>query len=140
MRNSVYRKMIDSIIVCMLIISVVVTCGCMKRKRTELEKLTVKRIGPMCPLLEEYMEAHLAYPDSWDELLRWKGLEMPINPYTGEKMVALESKEFDPEVSPGNIYYMRVIEYGQVVNCQVIIFGERGEITRYNHTYGFGAK
>lgn len=106
--------------------------GC-RKKRTPEEQLTVERVAPMCRWLEDYKRGQFCYPDTWDQLLRWKGKTMPENPYTGEPMICVESSEFDPETSPGNIYYVRVIQDDCVINCQVIIFGERGEITRYSH-------
>jgi hypothetical protein len=140
MRNHRFVETGNLILVFLIIAAIVCSLGCVKRKRNEKEKLTVKRIGPMCPLLEEYRTENMYYPESWEELLSWKGIEMPVNPYTGEKMVALDSPQFDPEKSPGNIYYMKVVKDGEVINCQVIIFGDRGEITRYDHTVGFAAK
>jgi hypothetical protein len=65
---------------------------------------------------------------------------MPENPYTGKPMVVLSSKEFDPEKSPGNIYYMKVYQEGNVINCQVIVFGEKGETARWGSASPIAAK
>ncbi len=131
-----YRLILIFLVISTLVLTVT---GC-RKKRTELEQLTVERIGSYCRYLEEYKTEAFCYPDSWDILLRWKRMEMPINPYTNEPMISLDSAEFDPETSPGNIYYVKVVQEDCVINCQVIIFGERGEITRYSHAGPLVAK
>ena len=107
--------------------------GC-KRSRTPEESQTVKLIAPYCLKLEEYKTDHLTYPLEWNDLLVWMQKDMPLNPYTNEPMIALGSKIFDPDISPGNIYYQRVVQYDEVIKCQVYIFGKRGVITCYQHS------
>ena len=65
--------------------------------------------------------------------MRWKGMTMPENPFNGQPIREMESAEFDPATFPGNIYYVKTIKDDCVINCQVIIFGEKGELTRYTH-------
>ncbi len=113
--------------------------GC-ARRLTEDEKLMVEQLRPYFMYLEDYRRDHMCYPDCWETLLRWKGIEMPRNPCTGEPMVCLDSAEFDPDTSPGNICYITVEQDGCVVNCQVIVFGQRGEIHRYSHAGPFAAR
>ena len=98
-----------------------------------MENLLMENLKPWWEYLEDYKRATMCYPQTWDQLIRWKSLEMPENPFTGEPIRALESSEFDPETSPGNIYYIKVEQDDCVINCQVIIFGEKGELTRYSH-------
>ena len=131
--NTLFKKIIKVSVILVLIILMVSSFGCTK-KRTPNEQLTVKRIAPYCLMLEDYRMVNMYYPDSWDDLLTWKNTSMPINPYTGKPMIALKSREFDSSISPGNIYYLRVLQDDNVINCQVIIFGERGEIQRYQHS------
>ncbi len=132
MRVAIFAAILISLIVLNL-------SGC-KRSRTPNEKLTVERIAPYCTWLEDYKRSTFCYPDSWADLLRWKGVGMPENPYTGQPMVALDSSKFDRKTSPGNIYYIRVVQEDCVINCQVIIFGDKGEITRYSHAGPLSAK
>jgi len=127
------KKIIEVSVIFVIIVLMITNFGCTK-KRTPNEQLTVKRIAPYCLMLEDYKLVNMYYPDSWNDLLTWKSASMPINPYTGKPMIALASREFDPAVSPGNIYYLRVLQDDNVINCQVIIFGERGEIQRYQHS------
>ena len=107
--------------------------GC-RKSRTPEEALTVKRIAPYCVKLEDYKVDLSYYPREWSDLLSWMRKDMPTNPYTNEPMIALESKEFDPDISPGNIYYQKVLQYDEVINCQVYIFGKRGVIQVYQHS------
>ncbi len=127
------RRCSVAVLLIIVILAAAAISGC-RKKRTEMEQLTVETIAPWCRYLEDYNLDHQYYPETWGELVRYKGIPMPENPYTGEPMVALESSEFDPDVSPGNFYYMRVIRDEIVVNCQVLIFGDRGLITRYCHS------
>jgi hypothetical protein len=113
--------------------------GC-KRQRTLQEQQVIENLRPFWAKLEDYKRVNMTYPESWDAFLSYYGLQMPGNPYTGQPMIALDSAEFDPDVSPGNIYYMKVVQDEIVVNCQVIIFGDRGEITRYSHAGPFAPK
>jgi len=128
------------ILVIILLLMLVSACMSSKKRLTPNEKLTIKRIAPYCEWLEDYRRENMYYPDTWWELLEWKSVTMPENPYTGKPMVALSSKEFDPEKSPGNIYYMRVFQEGNVINSQVIVFGEKGEIARWGSAARFAAK
>ena len=107
--------------------------GC-RRSRTPEESATVKRIAPYCLKLEGYKAEYSYYPREWNDLLTWMRKDMPANPYTNEPMIALETKEFDPDISPGNIYYQKVLQYDEVINCQVYIFGKRGVIQVYQHS------
>jgi len=111
----------------------VVAPGC-KQKATPEERLTWERIEPMIGWLEDFNISNQRYPDTWEELLEWKGQHMPENPFTGQPMVSLQSRDFDPKVSPGNFSYMRVIRDGQVVNFQLLVFGEKGIVVRYSHS------
>lgn len=106
-------------------------CG---RKLTEEEKLSVELMDPWIGYLEDYNMDHQNYPMTWDRLLRYKGFQMPANVFTGQPMQALESSEFDPAISLGNFFYARVIRDEQVVNYQVFLYGEEGEILRYCHS------
>jgi len=107
--------------------------GC-RRNRTPEEEQTVKRIAPYCLKLEEYKVEFSYYPKEWNDLLIWMGRDMPTNPYTNEAMIVLESKEFFSDISPGNIYYQKVMQSDEVINCQVFIFGKRGVIQVYQHS------
>lgn len=113
--------------------SILLSLSC-RHKRTDTEQLVVDRIGPYCGMLEDYKRDNMEYPQTWEHLLRWKRISNPENPFTGEPMVSLDSPDFDPETSPGNFYYLRVIRDEQVINCQVLIFGEKGMIARYQHS------
>jgi len=118
----------------LLIIFVLTMTGCPKRKRTPNEQLVVDRLKPFWRPLEEYKTVSFTYPDNFFDICNYAGLQKPINPYTGQPMIELDSLEFDPDVSPGNIYYIKVTgSEGIIINCQVAIFGEFGEITRYHH-------
>jgi hypothetical protein len=107
--------------------------GC-KEKATPEERLTWDRVEPMIGWLEDFNVSNQRYPNNWDELLRWKGLSMPVNPYTNQPMVCLDSSEFDPQKSPGNFYYARVIRDEQVINFQLLVFGDDGVVVRYSHS------
>jgi hypothetical protein len=117
----------------MVICPLVLLTGC-KEKATPEEKLTWDRIKPMVGWLEDFNVSNQRYPDNWDELLRWKGLSMPVNPYTNQPMVSLDSEEFDPQKSPGNFFYARVVRDEQVINFQLLVFGEDGVIVHYSHS------
>lgn len=53
-------------------------------------------------------------------------------------MVVLESSDFDPDKSPVNFYYARVKDSdGNVINFQIYVYGERGQIWRYQHANRF---
>ncbi len=106
-------------------------CG---RKLTDKEILSVELMDPWIGYLEDYNLDHQYYPMTWDRLVRYKGIRMPANVFTGEAMHPLESSDFDPAISPGNFFYARVIRYEQVVNYQVFLYGEKGEILRYCHS------
>ncbi len=123
------------VILIILLLSLIISgfIGC-RRSRTPEEAQTVKLIAPYCVKLEEYKVEYSYYPPEWNDLLSYLRKDMPTNPYTNEPMIALESKEFDPDISPGNIYYQKVLQYGEVINCQVYIFGERGVIQVYQHS------
>jgi hypothetical protein len=108
--------------------------GCKKEPATPEERMTWERIEPMIGWLEDYNISNQRYPDDWNELLAWKGLPMPVNPYTNQPMVSLEAQDFDPSVSPGNFFYARVLRDEQVVNFQLLIFGRDGIIVRYRHS------
>ena len=109
--------------------------GCVKRRRTDNEQLVIDRLRPFWGPLEDYKVQSFSYPEHFFDLCAIKGLPHPINPYTNQPMVELESKEFDRNLSPGNIYYARVRDSdGQIINCQVVIFGERGIINTYHHS------
>jgi hypothetical protein len=132
-RSSFFTFSIVALILC-LVPLLLISSGCGKKKLTEQEMLVVDRFDPWARYLEDYNIDHQSYPETWDELVGWKQLSMPENPFTGQPMVALESAEFDPAISPGNFYYARVIRDEQVVNCQLVLFGEKGEIVRYSHS------
>lgn len=123
------------VILIILLPSLIIPCfiGC-RRSRTPEEAQTVKLIAPYCVKLEEYKIDNSYYPREWNDFLIWLRQDMPMNPYTNEPMIALESKEFDPDISPGNIYYQKVLQYDEVINCQVYIFGKRGVIQVYQHS------
>lgn len=106
-------------------------CG---RKLTDREILSVELMDPWIGYLEDFNIDHQNYPMTWDRLVRYKGIPMPANVFTGEPMHALESSDFDPAISPGNFFYARVIRDEQVVNFQVFLYGEEGEILRYCHS------
>ena len=107
--------------------------GC-KPKRTAEEQLTLDRVRTMIPWVEDFKYAFSRYPNNWGEVLTWKGETMPLNPYTNQPMVALESGDFDPKVSPGNFFFARVIRDDEVINYQVVVFGKGGEIRRISHS------
>jgi hypothetical protein len=111
-----------------------------KKQRTPEEQQVIENLRPYWSKLEDYKRDNMSYPATWDDFIRYANLGTPENPYTHQPMVALESAEFDPEKSPGNIYYMKVVQDDVVINCQVIIFGEHGEITRYSHAGPFAEK
>jgi len=115
-----------------LLVFLIITPGCHK-KRTPNEQLLMERLRPCWPALEEYKTENMCYPENWDQLMRWKGMTMAENPFNGQPIKALDSDKFDPATSPGNIYYVKTIKDNCVINCQVIIFGEKGELTRYTH-------
>lgn len=130
---------VNSIVLLLIVVLLFSICSC-RKKRTSEEQQVIENLRPFWSQLEDYKRINMTYPESWDDLLRYARLEMPENPYTGVPMVALDSAEFDPEVSPGNIYYVKVVQDEVVINCQVIIFGHRGEITRYSHAGPFAAR
>jgi hypothetical protein len=136
LRSGTFVTLVSAILVALLLLPI---GGC-RKKRTPQEQLTVERIGPCCRWLEDYKRDYMCYPESWDVLLRWKQAEMPINPFTNQPMVSLDSADFDRELSPGNFYYAKVVQEDCVINCQVIIFGEKGEIARYTHAGPLSAK
>jgi hypothetical protein len=107
--------------------------GC-KQKATPEERATYERIVPMIAWIEDFNTSNQRYPDNWAELLAWKGQPMPINVYTNEPMIALDSKDFDPKKSPGNFFYARVIRNDEVTNFQLLVFGKDGIIVRYSHS------
>ena len=115
-----------------------VPTGC-KPKRTQEEQLTLGRVRTMVPWLEDFKVANSRFPNDWDELLKWKGASMQVNPYSNLPMVQLGSRDFDPKISPGNFFYARVIQDEEVINYTIIVFGARGEIRRIGHT-AMGAK
>ena len=131
-----------SLIFASLVLAVlVVLCisGC-KKKFSPEEQIMLDELRPYFTYLEDYKRANLCYPASWDVLLNWKRVDNPENPFTGEPMVVLESLEFDPDVSPGNIYYITVVREDCVINCQVILFNQRREFYRYSHAGPFAAR
>ena len=112
-----------------------------RQKINETDKVTVDHINEMCGWLRDYRVEKMYFPESWDQLMYWKGEELPVNVYTGQPMIALESQEFDPDISPGNFFYARVFDHdGNVINYQVIVYGERGEVWRMQHSNRFAPK
>jgi hypothetical protein len=121
-----------------VMVLVLASSGC-KPKRTQEDQLTLNRVRIMIPWIEDFKYTTGRYPNTWDEVLRWKGAPMQENPYTNLPMVSLSSRDFDPKVSPGNFFYARVIQNDEVVNFTIIVYGARGEIRRISHT-AMGAK
>ena len=119
----------------LLVIFALTMSGCPKRKRTADEQLVIDRLRPFWSPLEDYKMQNFTYPDTFFMLARINGITHPHNPYTDQPMVELDSDEFDPDVSPGNIYYRKITNNeGIIMNCQVVIFGEFGVITTYHHS------
>ena len=119
----------------LLILVILAQGGCVKRRRTGNEQLVIERLRPFWGPLEDYKRQSFTYPEHFFDLCATTGIPRPINPYTNLPMEELESKDFDRNVSPGNIFYARIRDAdGQIINCQVVIFGERGIITTYHHS------
>lgn len=67
----------------------------------------------------------------------------PDNPYTGEPLLDTKSAEFDPDKSPGNIYYQRIFSappaegYSEVASDRhqigyvLHVFGADGQVWTY---------
>jgi len=129
------NRILRLVAVIILALVILVPGGCVKRRRTENEQIVIDRLRPFWGPLEDYKRQSFTYPEHFFDLCTITGIPRPINPYTNLPMEELESKEFERNVSPGNIYYTRVRDSdGQIINCQVVIFGERGIITTYHHS------
>jgi len=100
--------------------------------RTGEEQQTVVRLEPVSQWLGEFFLSNSYYPESIEELIEWKGLPLPVNPYNGKTMVSLTTSEFDVAVSPGNFFYETVKISGQSTSYLLSVFGEDGLIIKLN--------
>lgn len=112
----------------LLVVSILFSPACTK-KRTEKEELTLARVREIImPFIDDCSIANWQFPESYEEMLR-DGMTAPINPYTGKPMIDTGSPEWDPEISPGNIHYVPVVDQaGMIGNFSIYVFGERGII------------
>ncbi len=125
-----HRAIVSGISLLMLIVTLCLS-GCYSR-RTVNEQETIKRIEPMTRWLRDYYYSFSFYPESTDDLVAWKGLPLPENPYTGRPMEALTEEEFDRERSPGNFCYVPVRHSGQIVGYLLHVYGEDGLLVTLN--------
>ena len=67
------------------------------------------------------------------------GTTWPVNPYNGKEIGDTGSPDFDPDTSVGMVYLQKMYRDGQLVNCQLHVFGERGTLYIISNT-AFGVK
>jgi hypothetical protein len=122
-----YKKLLSFIGAFMVLLLMIIP-GC-KKGLTPNEALTLERVREtIIPFIWDHSISHWQFPESYEDMLS-KGLEPPMNPYTGKPMIDTGTSEFNPEISPGNIHYVPVKDQvGMIGNFSVYVFGERGVI------------
>ena len=106
----------------------VTACPPKKFKGQDAEMMgAAKRIAG---LVNEYFRDIAEYPETIAQLrpLLPPGVPWPQNPYRGGDVIDTRNREFDPEKSPGNIYYEKIFRDEQMVNYQIHVFGEKGKL------------
>ena len=120
-------------------IPLLILCICLTScagRRNALEQETLERMEPVTQWLADFFMTRSYYPETIEELLWWKGEPLPDNPYTGNPMIDLGTKEFDPARSPGNFHYVPLKRQEQNLGYQIFVFGDRGLVMIIDQTMG----
>ena len=101
--------------------------GCKKRiSETDQQVLTNAR--EIVRALMEYSLDNARYPYELDDLVPYHLVRLPENVYSGGPMRDTGTDQFDPESSPGNVFYAKVLIQEEVLNFSLVVYGEKGII------------
>lgn len=115
--------------------------GCPPRQPTGKDAEMMVAARQISRLIDEYFREFAEYPETVEQArpMLPPAVKWPVNPYNGAEITDTGSRDFNPEISPGNIFYEKIYRDEQLVNYQIHIFGEKGKIYILGNT-AMGAK